>query len=65
MVYTPRTWQDGEAGGTPIDAASLNNIEQGIADVDSRLTTEESASPTPAEWDDIVSRVEALEAGGA
>ena len=32
MAYTPKTWADGEAGGTPITAAELNRIEQGIDD---------------------------------
>lgn len=29
--YTPTTWADGADGGTPITAARLNNIEQGVA----------------------------------
>lgn len=32
MVYTKQTWADGEAGGTEIDAAALNYMEQGIYD---------------------------------
>lgn len=32
MPYTPLNWQDGEQGGTPISAANLNRMEQGIAD---------------------------------
>ena len=31
MMYDPYVWKDGEAGGTPITAARLNAIEQGIA----------------------------------
>jgi hypothetical protein len=34
MAFEPRTWADGEAGGTPITAAELNRIEQGIADIE-------------------------------
>lgn len=30
MAYTRTNWQNGAAGGTPINAARLNNIEQGI-----------------------------------
>lgn len=30
ISYTPTTWADGADGGTPITAARLNNIEQGI-----------------------------------
>ena len=32
MAYTPNpTWVDGAAGGTPITAATLQHIEDGIA----------------------------------
>lgn len=31
ISYTPNTWADGSEGGTPIDAAKLNNIESGIS----------------------------------
>lgn len=31
MAYSPKDWNDGSGGGTPIDAASLDNIENGIA----------------------------------
>lgn len=31
MTYNRRTWVDGTDGDTPIDAASLNNMEAGIA----------------------------------
>lgn len=32
MVYTKQTWATGTPGGTPLSAARLNIIEQGIAD---------------------------------
>lgn len=32
MSYTPQAWVDGSAGNTPISAARLLHIEQGIAD---------------------------------
>lgn len=32
MAYTPTEWADGEAGETPITAAELNRIEQGVVD---------------------------------
>lgn len=32
MVYTKQTWATGTAGGTPLSAARLNFIEQGISD---------------------------------
>lgn len=31
MTYAPKTWLDGSSGGTPITAADLNRIEQGVA----------------------------------
>lgn len=31
ISYSPREWADGSSGGTPIDAASLNRMESGIA----------------------------------
>lgn len=37
MSYTPFTWADGPAGGTPVTAYRLNAIEQGLAAVDLRL----------------------------
>jgi hypothetical protein len=39
MAYDKQTWADGEAGGTPITAARLLHIEQGIADVESEIPT--------------------------
>src|SRR5690606_5926276 len=32
MSYTPLEWKDGPQGGTPITAAALNRMEQGIVD---------------------------------
>src|SRR5690554_1733410 len=32
MPYTPLEWKDGPEGGTPISAANLNRMEQGIKD---------------------------------
>ncbi|AER47669.1 head fiber protein [Mycobacterium phage Dori] len=31
MPYTKQTWADGQAGNTPITAARLNHIEDGVA----------------------------------
>lgn len=31
MPYAKQTWADGQAGGTPISAARLNHIEDGVA----------------------------------
>lgn len=30
MAYEPQEWADGAEGGTPITAARLNHIEQGV-----------------------------------
>lgn len=32
MVYAPKVWADGAPGNTPITAAELNRVEQGVAD---------------------------------
>lgn len=36
MTYTPQTWTDGSGGGTPLSAARLTHIEDGMVahDVD-------------------------------
>jgi len=34
MSYTKTTWVDGPGGGTPINAVTLNNIEDGIESVE-------------------------------
>ena len=39
MDYTPKTWQAGEAGGTPITGSELNRIEQGIEDAETEIDT--------------------------
>ena len=43
MAYDPYNWADGEEGGTPITAARLNHIEQGITDIE--LTPGEKGDP--------------------
>jgi hypothetical protein len=81
MAYEPKTWADGEKGGTPITAAALNHIETGIADVESTPGPKGDKGdpgpkgdpgadgadgfPSEEEWTDLVARVEALEGGGA
>lgn len=37
MAYSPQTWTDGSAGGTPLSAARLTVMETGIEDADTRL----------------------------
>lgn len=32
VSFTKKTWANGQSGGTPVTAAELNRIEQGIAD---------------------------------
>lgn len=31
MAYSEQTWQDGSSGGTPVNAARLQHMEDGIA----------------------------------
>lgn len=38
ITYTPTVWQDGEDGGTPINAANMNNIEEAIVALVERTT---------------------------
>ena len=38
ISYTPTVWADGEDGGTPINAANLNNIEDAIVALVERTT---------------------------
>ena len=38
ITYTPTVWADGEDGGTPINAANLNNIEEAIVALVERTT---------------------------
>lgn len=38
MAYTRHIWQDGEEGGTPIDAKTLNEVEAGISGNSSDVT---------------------------
>jgi len=37
-TFTPKTWVDGAAGGTPIIAAELNRLENGVESMDDRST---------------------------
>lgn len=37
MPYTPLEWKDGPEGGTPISAANLNRMEQGIKDAHDQI----------------------------
>lgn len=37
-TFTPTTWVDGSGGGTPITAAQLNRVEQGVESMDDRVT---------------------------
>lgn len=43
-TFTPKSWADGSAGGTPIIAAELNRVEQGIESMDDRTTALEAAA---------------------
>jgi hypothetical protein len=41
-TFTPYTWADGSAGGTPITAAQLNRIETGVESMDDRVAAAEA-----------------------
>lgn len=43
MAYIKTVWQDSPSTSTPINAENLNNIEEGIEDLDTRLTGVEEA----------------------
>lgn len=48
MAFEPKTWADGEEGGTPITAAELNRIEQGV---------KQASQPQPApDWGDVTGK---------
>ncbi|MGH1563018.1 hypothetical protein [Mumia sp. DW29H23] len=51
MAFAQKTWQNLEAGGTPISAAELNRIEQGIEDNDNAIAGKANASHTHAQSD--------------
>jgi hypothetical protein len=46
-TFTPFTWADGSAGGTPIIAAQLNRIETGVESMDDRVTALEGQGGVP------------------
>jgi YD repeat-containing protein len=49
VAYTKQTWANGPSGGTPISAARLQHIEDGIGNIDNRVTTSEAGqSSLPA-----------------
>lgn len=45
-TFTPTTWVDGSAGGTPITAAQLNRVEAGVESMDDRVTALEDTAAT-------------------
>lgn len=48
--FYPNGWQSGENGGTPITPEALNHMEQGIADLDTRLVDYVVAKGTSGVW---------------
>lgn len=46
-TFTPKTWVDGNGGGTPIIAAELNRIETGLESMDDRAAILELGVRTP------------------
>lgn len=67
MPFTPKTWADGQAGGTPITADELNRVEQGVAEAHTQLDGKANAAALADKADAsalaaLVARVDALEA---
>ena len=70
MAFEPDKWADGSAGGTPITAAELNRIEAAGAAKAAKGDKGDKGDPGPAgadgfgteaQYNDIISRLEALE----
>ena len=71
MAFEPDKWVDGEAGGTPITAAELNRIEAAGLAKAAKGDKGDPGTPgadgadgfgTEAQYNDIIARLEALEA---
>lgn len=56
MAYTPKTWANGAGGGTPITAAELNRIEQGVDEAHDEIADLQEVVS------DLADRIAALEA---
>lgn len=60
MAYTKTVWKDSPDTTTPINATALNKIEKGIGDLDTALTTANTAIgkkidlPTTANEGDVL-----------
>lgn len=70
MAFEPNKWADGEEGATPITAAELNRIEAaGLAKATKGDKGDKGDTGAPgangfgteAQYNDIISRLEALE----
>lgn len=50
MAYTPQTWANGKAGGTPVTAEALTRLENGVRDAaataDTALTAAQASAPS-------------------
>lgn len=52
LTYDPTEWQDGESGGTPINALRLNNIESGIKQLTERSNSQDTSIKENSDaWD--------------
>ena len=60
MAYTKQQWRDGDSE-TPLSAARLTHIENGIAAKATKGDPGADGFPTETQWNDLVARVEALE----
>ena len=55
--YTPTDWQNGEAGGTPLDSDHLNKIESGISEVTQAVATSQTVQNTVVDISDQVTKL--------
>lgn len=55
VIYNPINWQDGESGGTSLDATNLNHMEQGIVDTANEVNALEK------NFNDVTEQIEDIE----
>jgi hypothetical protein len=51
VSFAKKTWKDGSGGGTPVTAAELNRLEQGVADLTAAVNAlRDSVSQSPVHF---------------
>ena len=54
VSFAKKTWKDGSGGGTPVTAAELNRLEQGVADLTAAVNAlRDSVDQMPVKNDSI------------